>query len=68
MYEKSEWIGVFMSELELILGLFRSDVMSLDSQTQKKLFNTFRSLVYRDIFILMNDNALTEDVIQEELH
>lgn len=59
------WKGICMSEQESLLGLFRSDVMALDSRTQKNLFNSYRSLVYHDIFILMNDTALTEDVIQE---
>ena len=54
-----------MNNMVLSLDLFRCDVMSLDSQTQRKLFHLFRYLVYHDILKLINDFSLTEDVIQE---
>ncbi|WP_409345104.1 RNA polymerase sigma factor [Paenibacillus sp. MBLB4367] len=45
--------------------LFRSNIHGLDTELQRRLFLSFRELVYRDLLILLNDHALTEDVIQE---
>jgi len=45
--------------------LFRSNIHRLDVEIQRRLFFSFRELVYRDLFIILNDHALAEDVIQE---
>lgn len=45
--------------------LLRRDFKLLDPETQREVFFSFRQLVYRDIHFLLNDHALTEDVIQE---
>ncbi|CAH0122490.1 MULTISPECIES: RNA polymerase sigma factor [unclassified Paenibacillus] len=46
-------------------SLFRNNIHSLDDQTQRMLFQLFRELVYRDIYFMLNDHSLTEDVIQD---
>jgi RNA polymerase sigma factor (sigma-70 family) len=45
--------------------LLRRNIHTLDADTQRKVFFSFRQLVYRDIYFLLHDHALTEDVIQE---
>lgn len=50
---------------EAIYLLFRENVSALDADTQRGLFLAFRQLVYRDVLFLLNDHALSEDVIQE---
>ncbi|MBD3918997.1 sigma-70 family RNA polymerase sigma factor [Paenibacillus sp. PR3] len=50
---------------ERILGLFRSNVRELDVLTQRNLFLAYRELVFRYIYLILRDHALTEDVIQE---
>lgn len=45
--------------------LLRRNIHTLNSETQRQVFLSFRQLVYRDIFFLLHDHALTEDVIQE---
>jgi RNA polymerase sigma-70 factor (ECF subfamily) len=50
---------------EQLYILFRKDVRGEDETTQRELFSAFRELVYKDIYFLLNDHALTEDVIQE---
>lgn len=42
-----------------------SNIHSLDPSVQKEIFDYFRSTMYRKIFFILNDHALTEDVIQE---
>lgn len=46
-------------------GLFRLDVCGLNGEMQRLLFQSFRELVYRDVYFLLNDHSLTEDAIQE---
>lgn len=53
-----------MSENHDIFHLFRHDIKTLDYQTQRQLFTQFYDLIYRDIFFMLNDHPLTEDVIQ----
>jgi RNA polymerase sigma-70 factor (ECF subfamily) len=55
--------GIFVSEEDL--ALLRGNIHGLDGVAQRRLFMTFRQCVYRDIFYLLGDHALTEDVIQE---
>ncbi|MDF2926999.1 MAG: subfamily polymerase sigma-24 factor [Paenibacillaceae bacterium] len=45
--------------------LLRHNIHTLDAETQRQVFFSFRQLVYRDIYFLLRDHALTEDVIQE---
>jgi RNA polymerase sigma factor (sigma-70 family) len=45
--------------------LLRRGFRSLDAETQREVFYSFRQLVYRDIYFLLRDHALSEDVIQE---
>lgn len=45
--------------------LLRRNIHTLDAETQRRVFFSFRQLVYRDIYFLLHDHALTEDVIQE---
>lgn len=49
---------------EPLFFLFRSHFYGLDADTQKKLFLSFRELVYRDVLFLLNDPGLAEDAIQ----
>lgn len=53
------------TQSEHLLLLLTSNVHSLDPTVQKEIFNYFRNTMYRKIFFLLNDHALTEDVIQE---
>jgi RNA polymerase sigma factor (sigma-70 family) len=50
---------------EFVFLLFRADFRALDADNQRALFLAFREFVYRDIYFMLNDHALTEDVIQE---
>jgi len=53
---------------EWIFLLFRNDIRHLNEETQKTqkmLFQSFREFVYRDIYFMLADHILTEDVIQE---
>ncbi|WP_052339473.1 RNA polymerase sigma factor [Gorillibacterium massiliense] len=50
---------------EEVFALLRGDINKLDGETQRQLFIAFRQCVYRDIYYLLADHALTEDVIQE---
>ncbi|WNQ10091.1 RNA polymerase sigma factor [Paenibacillus aurantius] len=45
--------------------LFRVNIHSLNHEAQRRLFLAYRQWVYRDIYFLLNDHALTEDCIQE---
>ncbi|WP_438445942.1 RNA polymerase sigma factor [Gorillibacterium sp. sgz5001074] len=45
--------------------LLRDGFHTLEGDIQKEVFLSFRQLVYRDIYFLLHDHALTEDVIQE---
>lgn len=45
--------------------LLRQGFRSLEADTQREVFHAFRQLVYQDIYFLLHDHALTEDVIQE---
>lgn len=50
---------------DALFSLFRSDVRKLDPLTQRNLFLSFRELVFRNVFFILNDRSLTEDAIQE---
>jgi RNA polymerase sigma-70 factor, ECF subfamily len=50
---------------EQLFGLFQNNVRELDCSTQRNLFLAYRELVYRIIYLKLNDRSLTEDVVQE---
>lgn len=54
-----------MSRNEELYVYLRCDFDSLDGELQRGVFISFRQLVYRDIYFLLSDHSLTEDVIQE---
>ncbi|MCE5171864.1 sigma-70 family RNA polymerase sigma factor [Paenibacillus profundus] len=47
------------------LYLLQRNVMNADTDAQELVYHSFRELVYRDIYKLLRDHGLTEDVIQE---
>lgn len=50
---------------ERLFQLFRKKFDHLDPMSQKQLFTAFRKEIYPHIYFILNDHALTEDVIQE---
>lgn len=54
-----------MNSADEAYGLLKCNIYTLDAATQKRVFISFRQLVYRDIYFLLHDHGLTEDVIQE---
>ncbi|WP_187274411.1 RNA polymerase sigma factor [Paenibacillus sp. N3.4] len=48
--------------------LFRSDFDRLDIGIQRKLFLSFRELVYRELLFITNDPYLVDDIIQTSFH
>ncbi|MDF2923923.1 MAG: subfamily polymerase sigma-24 factor [Paenibacillaceae bacterium] len=50
---------------DALFTLFRSDIAKLDSLTQRNLFFSFRELVFRNLYFILNDWSLTEDAVQE---
>ncbi|MCL6460109.1 MAG: RNA polymerase sigma factor, partial [Gorillibacterium sp.] len=47
------------------LYLLRTDIYALDYEKQRRLFQSFRTCVYRDLYFLLGEHALAEDVLQE---
>lgn len=47
------------------LYLLRSDIHTMNEALQRKLFLSFRQCIYKDIYYLLGEHALTEDAIQE---
>lgn len=45
--------------------LLRSPVHNLDVVTQEWVYRSFSRFVYRNVFSIVNDHELTEDIIQE---
>ncbi|MBN3525139.1 sigma-70 family RNA polymerase sigma factor [Paenibacillus apiarius] len=47
------------------LYLLQRNVMNADADTQELVYHSFHELVYRDIYAILRDHGLTEDVIQD---
>lgn len=47
------------------LDLLYNDFYTLPQQIQASVYDTFYNLVYKDIYFLVNDHNLTEDIIQD---
>lgn len=47
------------------IHLLKSNVHELDLELQASVYQSFRQLVYRDIYFVIRDHTWTEDVIQE---
>ncbi|WP_165842378.1 RNA polymerase sigma factor [Paenibacillus xerothermodurans] len=45
--------------------LFHNDFDELEAELQEIIYHSYRRLVFKDIFYLTGDHALTEDIIQE---
>lgn len=54
-----------MCRSEEAFSLLQRGFRTLDAVTQREVFLAFRQLVYQDIYFLLHDHALSEDVIQE---
>lgn len=51
--------------MEIWLSLMRGNIKDLGHEMQEMIYLSFRQLVYRDIFFLLRDHNLAEDVVQE---
>ncbi|KOP64685.1 RNA polymerase subunit sigma-24 [Bacillus sp. FJAT-18019] len=51
--------------MEQWLNFLRSNFHHLDNSSQELIYQSFRELIYRDIYFLFRDHALAEDVVQE---
>ncbi|PZM62151.1 RNA polymerase sigma factor [Paenibacillus dendritiformis] len=51
--------------MEQWLSFFRYGFQQLDHQSQKLTYQSYRKFIYHDIYFLLRNHELTEDVIQE---
>ncbi|MCM3337709.1 MULTISPECIES: RNA polymerase sigma factor [unclassified Paenibacillus] len=51
--------------MEQWFWLLRSRIDDLDSELQQRLYRSYHRFVYKDIYLLVRDHPLTEDIIQE---
>ena len=47
------------------LYLFRSNFYHLDPNIQESTYQSYRKLVYHDIYFLFRNHDLAEDIVQE---
>ncbi|WP_028543698.1 RNA polymerase sigma factor [Paenibacillus taiwanensis] len=51
--------------MERWLLFLRDNIHHLDSSTQQSVYDSYKKLIYRDIYLLFRNHELAEDVVQE---